>query len=99
MSWVGPCVVCGKTRRGGVGIFCRNFCVGRGGFPPCMNVWCGGCYRESPTDPFPRMEQNDVEDESEVLLEGKDGERYRVGRNGDHLAGVPLSATSATFAT
>ena len=97
MSWVGPCVVCGKTRRGGVGIFCRNFCVGREGFPPCMNVWCGGCYRESPTDPFPRMEQNDVEDESEVLLEGKDGERYRVGRNGDHLAGVPFECDLCHF--
>ena len=37
-------------------------------FPPCMNVWCGDCYRESPTDPFPRMEEPEAEDESEVLM-------------------------------
>ena len=33
LSWTEPCVVCGKTRRGGVGIFSRSFCVGRAGFP------------------------------------------------------------------
>ena len=55
MSWTGPCVVCGKMRHGGVSIFCRSLCVGQEDFPPCMSAWCGDCYRESPTDLFPRL--------------------------------------------
>jgi hypothetical protein len=62
-----------------------------------MNVWCGDCYRESPTDPFPRMEEPEAEDESEVLLDEQDKERYRVGRNGDHLAGVPFECDLCHF--
>ena len=97
LSWMGPCVVCGKTRRGGVGIFCRNFCVGREGFPPCMNVWCGGCFKQSPTDPFPRQEGGDPEDESEVLTDNRDKDRYKMGRDGDHLLGVPFECDLCHF--
>ena len=62
-----------------------------------MHVWYRGCCMESPTDPFPGIEQNDVEDKSEVLLEGKDGERYRVGRSGDYLTGVPFECDLCHF--
>ena len=90
LSRISPCVVCGKTRWGGVGIFCRNFCVGRGGFPPCRDVWCGECYEEFPTDPFPRLQGGDANDENKVLMESQDKDRYQRGRNGDHLMGVPF---------
>ena len=62
-----------------------------------MSVWCGDCYRESPTDPFPRLQTVEAEDESEVLLEETDLERHRHGRNGDHLMGVPFECDLCHF--
>jgi hypothetical protein len=58
MSWTGICVKCGKMRRGGHGLFCSNFLLGRAIFPPCRNVWCGECYREASDDRFPRLDDN-----------------------------------------
>ena len=29
LIWMAPCVVCGKMLKGGMGIFCVNFCCGR----------------------------------------------------------------------
>ena len=62
-----------------------------------MSVWCGDCYRESPTDPFPRLQTVEAEDESEVLLEETDLERHRHGRDGDHLMGVPFECDLCHF--
>ena len=36
------------------GIFCGNFYVGRGQYPPCQRVWCGVCYVKQPKDDFPK---------------------------------------------
>ena len=55
-----------------------------------MNVWCGGCFEESPTDPFPRQRGVDVEDKSKVLTDNQDKDRYRMGTDRDHLMGVPF---------
>ena len=85
-----PCVVCGKMLKGGVGIFCGNFCRGRGGFPPCANAWCGSCYTESPNDPFPQQQKVEEDAESEILLDEEDERRHRSGRNSDHLRRVPF---------
>ena len=94
---MGPCVVRGKARQGGVGIFCRTFCVGREGFPQCMNVWCEGCFGDSPTDLFPRQQGVDTEDKIEVLTDNRDRDRYRRGRKGDHSMGVPFECDLCHF--
>ena len=47
-------------------------------------------------DPFPRLQTAKPEDESKVLRDETDQDRYRVDRDGDHLMGSPLSATCAT---
>ena len=62
-----------------------------------MSVWCRGCYRESPTNPFPWLQTVEPEDASEVLLEETDLERHRHGRNGDHLMGVPFECNLCHF--
>lgn len=62
-----------------------------------MNVCCRCYYRESLTDPFPRLEQHKAKGKSEMLLEGMNEERYRVGRNEDHLAGVPSECNLCHF--
>ena len=38
----------------GAGIFCGNFYVGRGQYPPFQRVWYGGCYVDHPKDGFPK---------------------------------------------
>ena len=66
-------------------------------FPPCMNVWYRGCFKQSPTDPFPRQQGVDPEDESEVLTDNRDKDRYRMGRDRDHLMDVPLGYNFCHF--
>ena len=80
-----------------MGIFCRIFCVGHDGFPQYRSVWCGECYRELPTDPFPRFQTAEPEDKSEVLTDATDLERYSCGRNMDHLMGVPFESNLCHF--
>ena len=48
-------------------------------------------------DPFPRMEEPEAKDKSEVLIDKQDNERYRVGRDGNHLAGVPFECNLCHF--
>ena len=60
-------------------------------------MWCGGCYEEFPTDPFPRLQGGDVNDESKVLMDSQDKDRYQRGRNGDHLMGVPFECNLCHF--
>ena len=62
-----------------------------------MNVWCGGCFKQSPTDPFPRQQGVDLEDKSEVLTDNWDKDRYRMGRGRDHLMGVPFECNLCHF--
>ena len=77
MTCLGPCVFCGRTRKGGVGLFCSNFLLGRGPFPPCRNVWCGECYQEAIDDPFPRRQgmEREPEDPKEELEADEEEER------------------------
>jgi hypothetical protein len=99
MSWMGTCVKCGKIQQAGHGLFCSNILLGRATFPPCRNVWCGECYREASNDHFLRLDDNgkglnatDLEVEVSPTLN-----RYRCGRNGDHLMGVPYECDLCSF--
>ena len=99
MTWKGSCVKCGKVRRAGHGLFCSNYLLGRASFPPCRNVWCGECYQEASDDRFPRLDDkveavnvSDLEVEVPLTLD-----RYRCGRNGDHLMGVPFECDLCSF--
>jgi hypothetical protein len=93
------CAKCGKIQRAGHSLFCRNFLLGRATFPLCRNVWSGECYRESSNGRFPRLDNlgetinaNDLEIEVSPTLG-----RYRCGRNGDHLMGVPFECNLCLF--
>ena len=103
LTWTLPCRKCGKVLKGGVGLFCCNSLIPRGSFPPCRNAWCGDCYEESTEDPFPRLQgveldSGDPEDEeSDLLLDKKDLMRYRNGRNGDHIMGIPFECDLCHF--
>ena len=98
MTWRGPCLVCGKVRRDGAGIFCGNFLRTRGPFPPCLAVWCGECFRRYPHDPFPVQTSLEEEDEHEDLeTEEKLANKFRHGRNGDHLMGIPFECDLCYF--
>ncbi len=99
MSWRGSCVRCGKIRKGGHGLFCGNFLLGRGTFPPCRNVWCGECYREASDDRFPRLDDHEEAGNSTNLeIEvSHTKNRYRWGRDGDHLMGVPFECDLCSF--
>ena len=98
MTWEGTCNACGKTRRAGHGLFCSNFWLGREGFRPCRNVWCGKCYRESESNPFPRLDNNEEANGSDLDLDNTEtNQRHRCGRNGDHLMGVPFECDLCSF--
>ena len=91
MMWMGTCNACGKMRQAGHGLFCSNFWLGREGFRPCRNVWCGKCYRESESDPFPRLDDNEEANVSDLDLDTTESnQQHRCGRNRDHLMGVPF---------
>ena len=98
LTWKGLCVACGKMRKGGVGLFCANFCVGRESFPPCRNVWCRDCYRESTNDPFPRQQGDQTQDdEKELEMDERDNGRYRRGVDGAQLMGIPFHCDFFAF--
>ena len=99
MSWMGACICCGKIRRAGHGLFCSNYLLGRAPFQPCRNVWCGKCYKEAINYPFPRLDQKGVGNKSDLM--GLDDDhtlsRYRCGRDGDHIMGVPFECDLCSF--
>jgi hypothetical protein len=98
MSWMGVCNVCGKMRQAGHGLFCSIYLLGRGGFRPCRNVWCGACYREAASDPFPRLDKNEEANGFDLHLDMPETyNHYRCGRNGDHLMGVPFKCDLCSF--
>jgi hypothetical protein len=99
MSWTGTCVKCGKMQRAGHGLFCSNFLLWQATFSPCRNVWYGECYQEASNDCFPRLDDNgegqnatDLEIEVSPTLN-----RYRCGRNRDHLMEVPFECDLYSF--
>ena len=59
-KWRGNCDKCRKKVMKGAGIFCGIFYVGRGKYPPCQRVWCGGCYVEHPKYDFPKSGKESV---------------------------------------
>ena len=60
-------------------------------------MWCGGCFEDSPTDPFPRQQGVDMEDKSEVLTDNRDKNCYTRGKDGDHPIGVPFECDLCHF--
>ena len=56
MLCTGHCLKCSAIQKRGHGLFCGNFLLARGYYPPCRSVWCGGCYRESPDNNFPMLD-------------------------------------------
>ena len=98
ISWTGSCAKCGKIRRAAHGLSCSNFLLGRAIFPPCRNVWCGECYREASDDRFPRLDDNGDQNATDLEIEVSPTlNRYRCGRNGDHLMGVPFECDLCSF--
>jgi hypothetical protein len=98
MSWRDHCLECSAIRKGGHGLFCGNYLLARGNYPPCGSVWCGECYRESPTpnDNFPRLDH--LQSRSDLDVDAAYMQScYRCGRNGDHLMGVPFECDLCSF--
>ena len=54
LKWRGICVKFQKKVVKGADMFCGHFCVGRGQYPPCKMVWCGGCYVKHPKYELPK---------------------------------------------
>ena len=53
----------------------------------CQGAWHGPCYTESPSDNFPVLSVQDLDDSlvDETHLVEEDKGRFKEGRNGDHL--------------
>lgn len=80
--------------------------IERSNFPPCRNAWCGDCFEESNLDRYPRMQgveatlalgDDSDDEEGDLMMDDQDLERYRRGRNGDHIMGVPFSCELCHF--
>ncbi len=63
-------------------------------------MWCGPCYQEASNDCFPRLanagEATNVTD-LETIEASTTLNRYRCGRDGDHLMGVPFECDLCLF--
>jgi hypothetical protein len=98
MSKMRACNECGKMWRVGHGLFCSNYLLGREGFRPCRNVWCGECYREAESNPFPRLDRQGEANGSDLDLDTPEtSQRYCCGRNRDHLMRVPFECDLCSF--
>jgi hypothetical protein len=97
MTWKAPCMECGRPLKNGAGIFCSNFLSDREGFPPCLAAWCGVCYRADPQDPFPVQRVLDDDEEEDLETEERLAQRFAIGRNGDHLMGIPFECDLCHF--
>jgi hypothetical protein len=80
-------VECGVPDSPGSGLVCKNFgkqCENR---VICEGAWHGSCYRQVDSNPFPVLQTTDL-DESFLgaeVLEDDDPNRFKCGREGDHL--------------
>jgi hypothetical protein len=81
------CLVCSAIRKGGRGLFCGNYLLAWGNYPPCGSVWCSECYRESQNDNFPRLDHLQSGSDLEVDAANTQG-RYQCGRNVDSFRNV-----------
>jgi hypothetical protein len=96
MSWAGHCLECLIIQKRVLGLFCGNFLLARGGYPPCNSVWCGKCYKESINNHFPRLDDN--QNRSDLEVDSAYTQNcYRCGRDGDHLMGVPFECDLCSF--
>ena len=96
LTWKGTCKACGKIRKNGSGLFCLNFFRKRKVSTPRVNVWCRGCYRQAPEDPFPILE-NECGGQDEMPFENVADDEFRLGRDGDHLMGTPFECDLCRF--
>ena len=96
MSWTGHCLECSTIRKLGHGLFCGNFLLAWGSYPPCNSVWCGKCYRESINNHFPWLEDNQNGSDLEVDTTYTQA-CYQCGRDRDHLMGVPFECDLCSF--
>ena len=64
----------------GVGLFCGNFCTGRGPYPPCQMMWCVCCYTDELDNIFPYGERG-----VEGYWESEVERRYEAVSNVDQL--------------
>lgn len=94
-SWRALCRKCGTPLRNGAGLFCSNFLLSRGIFPPCMNAWCGDCFTAFPSDPFPV--QGLPEEEDGIESDPVEENAHQKGRKGDHVMGVPFECELCHF--
>ena len=75
----------------------RDFCVGRENFPPYQKAWCGVCYKEAPGYKFPIRELEEKENDTDIVVDKEDDMRFKEGKNGDHLMGIPFFCNLCQF--
>jgi hypothetical protein len=81
------CRGCGIPIAAGKGLVCGHFGTKRLHWDPCQGAWHKSCYRQKEADRFPiqstrGQEEVDLEEEDGVA---KEGDHFRVWRDGDHL--------------
>jgi hypothetical protein len=74
----------------------RELLATAGKLPPVQKCLVRQCYRESPNNLFPRMDHHQSGSDLEVDMAYTQN-RYRWGRNGDHLMGVPFECDLCSF--
>ncbi|KAL7502109.1 hypothetical protein ACHAWX_000458 [Stephanocyclus meneghinianus] len=62
----------------------------------CENVWCGPCYCQAPSDPFPILENEDAVGDK-MPMENAFVYKFRAARDGDHLMGTPFECDLCHF--
>jgi hypothetical protein len=63
-------------------------------------MWCGPCYQEASEDHFPRLDDTEEAQNStdlEAIEASTTLDRYRCGRDGDHLMGVSFECDLCSF--
>jgi hypothetical protein len=96
MSWTGHCKECSAIRKWVHRLFCGNFFLAWGNYPPCRAVWCGKCYQELINNNFPRLDHHQSGSDLEVDLVYTQNQ-YQSGRDGDHLMGVSFKCNLCSF--
>ena len=84
---------CSKPRTWTHAIFCANFGSNVTGLRECRSLWCGGCYTSAQIPNFHISGERfgeESEDDHDRIESGwgtkkEEGNRFKVGRNGDDL--------------